>query len=214
MKKSMIITTISTTAALVASLGVGGTALAAHDEVSNDKVAKYTYELEPVQDPSIPNSQATGWTKITELPNGNVKVQIEASGLAPNLPHLMHLHDVLGSGPSNCPAGTQGDVVTVADGLPNYGGIQLGLETQVADADGTISYSAQFPASTPLAGDASMTLAGIAGFAQVVVHGIDLDGNGEYAINPADPFASQESSIVAGAPLELTAPVLCGGVGN
>lgn len=210
MKKTMIITT----AALVASVGVGGTALAGHDEVKNDKVAKYTYDLNPVQDPSIPNSQATGWTKIMELPNGNVQVQVEASGLAPNLPHLMHLHDVLGSGTSDCPAGTPGDVVTVLDGVPSYGLIQLPLETQVADADGTISYSAQFPASTPLATDSSVTLASIAGSAQVVVHGIDFDGNGEYAINPVDPFASQESSVAPGAPLEFTAPVLCGGVAN
>lgn len=209
MKKTMIMSA----AALVASVGVGGTALAGHDQVKNDNVAKYTYDLDPVQDSTIPNSQATGWTKIMVLPNGNVKVQIEASGLAPNLPHLMHLHDVL-DGPSDCPAGTPDDVVTVLDGLPSYGGIQLSLETQVADANGTISYSAQFPGSTPLDGDASMTLASIAGFAQVVVHGIDFDGNGEYAINPADPFASQFSSIAPSAPLELTAPVLCGGVDN
>lgn len=210
MKKTMIMTA----AALVASVGVGGTALAGHDQVKNDRVDKYTYELNPVQDSSIPNSQATGWTKITVLPNGNVKVQVEASGLAPNLPHLMHLHDVLGSSPSDCPAGTPDDVVTVLDGLPAYGDIQLGLQTQVADADGTITYSAQFPADTPLRADKSQNLLSIAGSAQVVVHGIDFDGNGAYAINSANPFSSQESSIAPGAPLELTAPVLCGGVNN
>ena len=210
MKKTMI----STAAALVAVVGVGGTALAGHDEVKNDKVAKYTYDLNPVQDESIPNSQATGTTKIVVLPNGNVKVQIEATGLAPNLPHLMHLHDILGVATSDCPSGTPNDVVTVVDGLPNYGAIQLTLETQIADEDGSISYSAQFPATTPLATDASMTLGSIAGTAQVVVHGIDFDANGEYAINPNDPFASQTSSIVPGAPLELTAPVLCGGIAN
>ena len=210
MKKTMI----STAAALVAVVGVGGTALAGHDEVKNDKVAKYTYDLNPVQDESIPNSQATGTTKIVVLPNGNVKVQIEATGLAPNLPHLMHLHDILGDATSDCPSGTPGVVVTVADGLPNYGAIQLTLETQFADEDGSISYSAQFPATTPLATDASMTLGSIAGTAQVVVHGIDFDANGVYAINPDDPFAGQMSSIVPGAPLELTAPVLCGGIAN
>lgn len=210
MNKTMIITA----AALAASVGVGGTALAGHDEVKSDKVAKYTYDLDPVQDPSIPNSQATGWTKIMVLPNGNVKVQVEASGLAPNLPHLMHLHDVVGSSPSDCPSGTPGDVVTVLDGLPNYGGIQLVLETQIADADGSISYSAQFPASTPLATDADMTLESIAGFAQVVVHGIDFDGNGAYAFNPEDPFASRSSSLGASIPLEATVPVLCGGIAN
>lgn len=205
---------ITSTAALVASIGIGGTALAGHDGVKNERVDKYTYELNAVQDPSIPNSQASGRTKIMVLPNGNVKVQVEATGLAPGLLHLMHLHDVLGDATSDCPAGTPGDVVTVLDGAPSYGGIQLGLEAQVADAAGAISYSAQFPADTPLAGDPSMTLADIAGTAQVVVHGIDFDGNGEYAVNPDDPFAGQESSIVAGAPLELTAPVLCGGVAN
>ncbi|WP_420450338.1 hypothetical protein [Ilumatobacter sp.] len=210
MKKLMI----STTTALVAAIGLGGTALAAHDQVKNDKVDKYTYSLDPVQDPSIPNSQASGSTTITVLPNGDVKVKVTATGLAPNLPHLMHLHDVLGSAPSDCPAGTPGDVVTVADGLPAYGAIQLPLPTQVADAGGSISYNAKFPADTPLATDASTTLGDIAGTAQVVVHGIDFDGNGEYAIVAGDPFASQESSIVPGAPLELTAPVLCGGIDN
>jgi hypothetical protein len=210
MKKTLI----STAAALVAVVGVGGTALAGHDEVKNDKVAKYTYDLNAVQDESIPNSQATGWTKIMVLPNGNVKVQIEASGLAANLPHPMHLHDILGEATSDCPPATPDDVVTVLDGLPSYGAIQLPLETQIADANGTISYSAQFPATTALATDDSKTLADIAGTAQVVVHGIDFDGNGEYVINPDDPFASQPSSLVPGAPLELTAPVLCGGIAN
>ncbi|MFP5489158.1 MAG: hypothetical protein ACLGHQ_12735 [Acidimicrobiia bacterium] len=203
-------TTLSAAIGLAAAIGVAGTASAAHDRVPSPTVERYVYSLDPVQDASIPNSQASGWTAITVLPNGNVKVQVEATGLAPNLPHLMHLHDVL-DGPSDCPAPTSGDVVTVLDGLPSYGPIQLGLDTQVADADGTVSYSAQFPADTPI-GDG--TLADIAGFAQVVVHGIDFNGDGEYAIDPDDPFASQESSIVAGAPLELTAPVLCGGVPN
>ena len=214
MSKTINKTLITSAVALVASIGIGGTALAGHDSVKNDKVAKYTYDLNAVQDASIPNSQAPGWTKIMVLPNGNVKVQVEASGLAPGLPHLMHLHDVLGAATSDCPAGTPGDVVTVLDGAPVYGGIQLSLETQIAGADGAISYSAQFPADTPLAGDPLLTLASIAGTAQVVVHGIDFDGNGEYAVNADDPFASQESSIAPGAPLELTAPVLCGGVAN
>jgi hypothetical protein len=207
-------TTIVTAAALAATFGIGGTALAGHDEVPSDKVAKYTYELNPVQDPSIPNSQASGTAMIMVLPNGNVKVQVRASGLAPDLPHLMHLHDNLGAQTSDCPAGTAGDVVTVLEGAPKYGPIQLFLETQTADARGNISYTEQFSASTPTANDPSVTLADIAGTAQVVVHGIDIDGNGEYAVNDDDPFAKQFSSIIPGAPLEFTAPVLCGGVPN
>jgi hypothetical protein len=49
---------------------------------------------------------------------------------------------------------------------------------------------------------------------QVVVHGIDFDGNGGYAFNPEDPFSSRSSSLGAGIPLEATVPVLCGGVAN
>lgn len=205
------ILSIAATLGIAGALGAAGNASAGHDRVPSDQVERYVYSLDPVQDVTIPNSQASGWSAITVLPNGNVKVQVEASGLAPDLPHLMHLHDVL-DGPSDCPAPTPNDVVTVLDGFPSYGPIQLGLETQLADADGTISYSAQFPADTPIAGGG--TLAAIAGTTQIVVHGIDLDGNGEYAINLDDPFASQESSIVPGAPLELTAPVLCGGIPN
>ena len=203
---------ITAATVLVGTVGFAGTALAAHDQAPSDRVEKYTYSLDAVQDATIPNSQASGWSKITVLPNGNVKVQVTATGLAPNLPHLMHLHDNVGAPTSDCPSPTADDVVTVLDGLPSYGNIQLGLDTQVADADGNIEFSAQFAADTPIADGG--TLGDIAGTAQVVVHGIDFDGNGEYAINPDDPFASQESSIVAGAPLELTAPVLCGGVPN
>jgi hypothetical protein len=53
-----------------------------------------------------------------------------------------------------------------------------------------------------------------AGTVQVVVHGIDFDGNGQYAFNPADQFASRSSSLSAAIPLEATVPVLCGGIAN
>ncbi|MBF9334907.1 hypothetical protein G3N30_01195 [Microbacterium lacticum] len=75
----------------------------------------------------------------------------------------------------------------------------------VADASGYLYYERTFT-SIPGYTDA--------GTVQVVVHGIDFDGNGQYAFNVNDPFSSRSSSLGAGIPLEATVPVLCGGIAN
>jgi hypothetical protein len=220
------------TLTLVTALGTGAVlalaapAIAAHDGNPSDRVERYSYDLDAVQD-GVPGTGATGTTRITALPNGRLQVRVEASGLAPGLPHAMHLHDTTGAdrSPSSCPgegADADGDgVVTVLEGAPSYGGIVVSLTTTgdtspasglaldrfpVADADGTLSYSRTFAPADPVA-------LAQAGSVQVVVHGADFDGNGAYAFG-AGPFASKESSIAAGVPLEATVPVLCGGIAN
>lgn len=219
----------STAAALVAGLAVLGAApaYAAHDNNPSDKVESYTYSLDAVQSADVPGtSGVTGTTRIKALPNGKVQVTVEASGLAAGLPHAMHLHDTTGEGraASSCPGpGAAGDdgIVTVVDGAPFYGGILASLTTSgdtstssalaldrfpVADAEGNLSYSRTF---TPV--DAAAYAQ--AGSVQVVVHGIDFDGNGAYAFG-ADGFAARGSSLNPALPLEATVPALCGGVLN
>ena len=216
--------TLAATIALLGSLGAAGTVDAKHDEVKNDKVAKYTYSLDSVQQDFAGVPTPTGTTKVMVLPNGNVKVGIEASNLVPNAPHAQHLHDKIGPETSTCPTpadDANGDgIVSVLEGAPAYGGIVLSLTTTgdfssasalaldrfpVADADGNLSYSRQFPAST-MVGDT--TLGEIAGTAQVVVHGIDVNANGVY------DFEAGPSSLTDAAPIEATAPALCGGIEN
>lgn len=195
------------------------TAQAAHDTNPSAKVASYSYSLDPVQRPSVPNSQASGSTRIKSLPNGKVQVLVEVDGLAPGLPHAMHLHGVDGTPlDDGCPdedADTNGDGLTnVVEGLPYYGGILTSLTTTgdmtpssalaldrfpVADGSGHLSYSRTFENAAALAN---------AGTVQVVVHGLDLNGNGVY------DFESGPSELGAQFPLEATLPAVCGGIPN
>ncbi|WP_438854423.1 hypothetical protein [Agromyces sp. M3QZ16-3] len=217
--------TIAATAASFAlALGGATAAYAGHDANPSDKVASYSYDLNAVQPADVPESRASGTTRVKALPNGKLQVTVEAWGLSPNLPHAMHLHGVPGDAtdmacPGPAAAGPDG-VVTVLDGAPFYGGILTSLTSTgdvspasalaldrfaMADADGHLYYQRTF---TDVPGYTD------AGTVQVVVHGIDFDRNGAYAFNPADPFSSRSSSLGAGIPLEATVPVLCGGVAN
>ena len=69
----------------------------------------------------------------------------------------------------------------------------------VADAGGYLSYTRTFTNDSALAN---------ADTVQVVVHGIDLNGNGAY------DFEAGPSELTPDAPLEATLPVLCGGIAN
>lgn len=209
-------------AATATTLAVSGAAVAAHDTNPSDKVGNYAYDLAAVQSADVPNAAAEGATRITSLPNGKVRVKVTADGLAPGLPHAMHLHGV--DGPATdmaCPgpdADTDADgFVSVPEGAPFYGGILASLTTMgdttaasalaldrfaVADADGHLEYSRTFRNDSALAN---------ADTVQVVVHGIDVNGNGAY-----DLAGAGEAPLVPGSgiPFEATMPVLCGGIAN
>ncbi|WP_353813625.1 hypothetical protein [Agromyces sp. SYSU T00266] len=214
----------ATAASFALALGGATAAYAGHDDNPSDRVASYSYDLNAVQPADVPESRASGTTRVKALPNGKLQVTVEAWGLSPNLPHAMHLHGVPGDATDmGCPgpaaAGPDG-VVTVLDGAPFYGGILTSLTSTgdvspasalaldrfaTADADGHLYYQRTF---TDVPGYTD------AGTVQVVVHGIDFDGNGMYAFNAADPFSSRSSSLGASIPLEATVPVLCGGIAN
>lgn len=212
--------------ALLGSLAITGTAAAGHDTNPSAQVAQYEYGLDEVQDTSaVPNTAATGDTTVKALPNGRIEVTVVADGLAPGLPHAMHLHGFLDQADGGCPgpdAAGEGDiVVTTLDGAPDYGGVVASLTTSgdtspdsalaldrfpVADEDGHLEYARAIEVPEDVYDEA--------GRLQVVVHGADFDGNGAYAFNEGDPFASQASSLNGAVPLEATVPVLCGGVAN
>ena len=217
-------TTAATLVSLALVAGGASAAYAGHDGNPSDRVADYRYSLGAIQPAAVPESRASGTTRITALPSGKLRVIVEASGLSPNLPHAMHLHGVPGATADlGCPGPAQaGDdgVVTVLDGVPFYGGILTSLTSTgdvspasalaldrfaVADENGDLYYERTF---TDVPGYTD------AGTVQVIVHGIDFDRNGMYAFNPEDPFASRSSSLSAAIPLEATVPVLCGGIAN
>lgn len=205
-------------AAAFGTLAVAGTASAGHDHNPSHKVGSYHYGLAPIQAETVPNSQAVGTTKITALPNGKIQVKVTADGLAPGLPHAMHLHGFDNAADLGCPgpgaAGSDG-LVNVVEGVPFYGGILASLTTSgdtsaensalaldrfpVADASGRITYTRTFDSALAWSNADSV---------QVVVHGIDLNGNGAY------DFEAGPSELTAAAPLEATLPVICGGIAN
>lgn len=120
------VTTIAVGLAALATVGLAGTASAAHDANPSEQVASYSYDLAPVQSPAVPHSQAWGSTRVMTLPNGKLQVQVEAWGVAPGVPHAMHLHGFDGAPDQGCPGPSAdgGDgIVSVPDGAPFYGGI-------------------------------------------------------------------------------------------
>jgi hypothetical protein len=176
---------------------------------AGESTRTYTADLETLND-----SGATGTATIT-VSGTTVTVDIQASGLSPNLPHAQHLH---GDGDFDeeyvCPppsADTDGDgFISVAEGVPFYGAIQVSLTTTgdtsadsglaldrfpVADADGDLTYSRTFTVSEEIA--ANMELL------HVVQHGIDINESGEYD-------GEKRSSIAPNVPFEATVPADCG----
>lgn len=99
--------------------------------------------------------------------------------------------------------------ISVAEGVPFYGAIVHSLTTggdvsagsalaldrfPVADDDGEYEYERTFTIADEIS---DLTEA------HIVIHGIDLNGNGEYD-------GEKESSIAAGVPFEATVPSACG----
>ena len=208
---------------LVGALAVPATA--GHDGNPSAKVATYTYDLDEVAD-NAPGD-VDGTVRLTALPNGKIQVKVQATGLAPNLAHAQHIHspedgDDLARG--ECPT-IEADgnldrpvdgLIDTVEGVPAYGSVRQSLTTSggtggadalaldrfpVADAEGNLEYERTF---TPTDERVWSQL----GDVEVVVHGIDLNGNGAY------DFDAGPSSLSPAAPLEATIPVLCGGVGG
>lgn len=157
--------------------------------------AVYTADLQALND-----SGATGHA-VLHLRGDQLTVRLTVSGTEPGFPHLQHIHGFADTTESQCPppsADTDADgLVSVTEGAAFYGpefvrtlsttGAQepLNLEiAPVANAGGAYTYSFTFTVD----GDA----ADVADEA-IVVHGLDLDGDGEY------------SSF-----MEASLPVLCG----
>ncbi len=168
--------------------------------------AGYAFDLGELNDSGV-----TGTATVTAS-GDELTVTLAASGLAPDLPHAMHIHGT-DSGSSVCPpasADTNGDgLVDTAEGVPFYGGIEASLTTSGDTSpdsalavdrfptapDGTIEYSRTFEVDSELVESLDDY--------HIVVHGIDLDGSGAYD-------GEARSSLTDDLPLEATIPAACG----
>lgn len=177
-----------------------------------------------------PTGVAAGAAGEVELRVRGVRlsVELEAEGLSPNLPHVAHIHGVL-QAENECPAAsadTDGNgLISVVEGLPFYGPIQVSFTTRGgvsgtgddpfaiedgvplvraprADADGELSYERTFTLPAPVPSGTRRDLARALGGLHVVVHGVDRNGNGRY--DPDNPNGGDPSDV------EAALPALCG----
>ncbi|MGB2922547.1 MAG: hypothetical protein WA944_09260 [Mycobacterium sp.] len=181
----------------------------------------------PVVIPLAPlnGTVSTGTATLTPNPDGSLRVQINASGLVPNAPHAQHIHGGFEGRDFVCPlppADTDGNgFISVEEGLPSYGPVQIALTTQgdtsaasglalerfpVADETGRVLYDRTL-AAAELPDRTIELLAN----QTVVQHGVDVDNNGSYNLDTVlgeSTFA--QSKGLQGLPAEATLPANCG----
>ena len=158
------------------------------------------------------DSGATGKVQM-HLRGTELTIRIKARGLLPNAVHAQHIHGV---GNSECPtlkaADDNGDgVLNTVEGLPFYGPIVKSLTVKgdtspdaaldveimpVADDKGRIDYRRTITLPRKVADNL--------GDFQIVQHGVDLNGTGEYDFGPG------KSELNPAFPLEATVPANCG----
>lgn len=207
----------------IAMFAIALPATAAHDQNPSEPVRGYTYALDGVAN----NDDASGWVRLTGLPNGKIQVKVRVNGLAPNLPHAQHLHGVeedgafvTGACPTIANDGALGrpvdGLIDTLEGVGDYGFVRASLTTTgdtspgsalavarfpVADENGRLEYDRTFtPEDSRIWRDL--------GALEVVVHGVDLNDSGGY------DFEFGTSSLTDSLPLEATIPAVCGGPGN
>lgn len=178
----------------------------------------FTANTRPIQDTTLGSGLNVRGSATLTLVGVNLTAHITASGLSPNMPHLMHIHGVIGAlndcpnifDDSNLDLNNDGFLAT-ADGLPRYGPIMVTFSTSgstsagaglsigtaaVADGNGEIDYLRTFRIPSRVAKDL--------GNLHVVIHGADLDESGAYD--------GVDGSLGAGIPLEAELPVSCGAI--
>lgn len=182
-----------------------GAATADHLPEQANVPTKYAFELGELNDSGVDGSAQV------QVRDGEVRIQVRVRDASAQLPHAMHIH----AGTECPPESAAGDdgILTVLEGVPFYGGIALSLTTTgdtsaasalaldrfpVANASGNFVYNRTFTIGEEIPADLVDDIT----TGHIVVHGFDLDGNGQYDAN---------APLLQGA--EATLPVACGEIG-
>lgn len=135
------------------------------------KQSSYEARLTPVN-----AAGASGMVRLTQL-GTTLDVDLSAAGLSGG-PHMAHVHGVRG-GQASCPTSandSNGDGrVDLVEGLPAYGPVQLTLSDMTTDRGTRLDYERTYKHLDNGDGIAS---AGDITHYVIVVHGVDLDGDG------------------------------------
>lgn len=163
---------------------------------------------------ALNDSGASSQVEMT-LDGTSLTVTITGSGFAAGLVHAQHIHFAPGTD-STCPDvdadGDDDGLISTAEGVPFYGGVQIALTTEgdftgdsglaidrfpTANDEGNIDYERTFEIDEAMV--ESITGQQVA----IVQHGIDIDASGSY---DGDAVSSLDPSL----PLEATIPAVCG----
>jgi hypothetical protein len=167
------------------------------------------------------NKSGANGTVSVQLNGDQVKVTEHVSGVVPGMAHAQHLHFSKTS-THTCPAPSadknNDGIVSTLEGAGAYGGVKASL-TKSGDTspkaalalkqfptakNGTIDYSRTIKVSDSLAQAIQK------GQVAVVVHGIDVNGNGKYDTDAGTSPLAKQLAGMKNFPLEGTAPAACG----
>lgn len=210
---------VSTRLAAAAVAAVPLTLVAAAAPAHAQTMQSYTFSLN-----ALKGSDAHGTATVTAMSNGDLKVKIHATGMVPNMPHAQHIHGDTSGHRFFCPTAAadsdQDGFITVEEGLPMYGNINISLTTKgdtspksglavdrmpTADADGVLDYARTIPADQLPNGTAE-ALHNL----HIVQHGVDANGNDEYDLDGLGESTFAKSLGVKGVPAEATDAASCG----
>ncbi len=164
-------------------------------------------------------SEVTGRAKLV-LRGDELRTVINGRELSPGLPHAMHIHGEL-EAENECPSldADENDdgLIDTAEGQPDYGPIDISLTTSggtsaefadalaldrfpVATDSGNLHYNRKFTIPSEFAESLDEL--------HIVIHGQDLNDNGEYDFGPGT--SSLSDAVGSDVPLEAELPVACG----
>lgn len=152
-------------------------------------------------------ASGTAWVK---LQGHTVTVKVTTKGLLAGAPHAQHIHiGAKGQCPSNDTKGTGvNGALRVKDAMADYGMIGASLTTSGDTTPDSGLAVTRFPTGDytykrtfTVSDDVMMNLT--KGKAAVVVHGVDLNGNGKYD-------GASKSELDPSLPEEATDPAACG----
>ncbi len=220
-RKSLVIAAVAATTLLSAAPAVAQRAEPTSSKKDAHAVEEFRADLLAVpHDPDSDNgSDVTARAELV-LRGDELRTVIDGHELSPGLPHAMHIHGDLDAH-NECPnldADKNDDgLVDTAEGQPDYGPIDISLTTTGGTGAGFDDALAldRFPVATDSGDlDYDRTFTIPSEFAEgldqlhIVIHGQDLNDNGEYDLEPG--ISSLSGAVGTDVPLEAELPVACG----
>jgi hypothetical protein len=194
------------------TIAVAGLATAGHDDGNVRQHHKAALKAVPHDPQADHGSNVRGSANVMRQ-GDRIRVRLAARGLSPTLPHAVHIHGKNAGELAFCPgANRRADLVDdglieTVEGVPDYGPVQVSFTTRgdtsersllaldrfpVASRTGRLTYKRNFSIPTAVAQRLEEK--------HIVIHGDDLDRDGQYG----------GRTTALGAPLEAELPVACG----